>query len=361
MINLLTGPVDVAAEARRAMHEAPGPHRSRAFLDEVAATRGRLCELTGAARAQLLLGSGTLANDVVAAQLSRDGGRGLVLTNGEFGDRLVNHATRAGLRFDVVRRPWGEPLPESAVAEALAAGPAWLWCVQLETSTGVLNDVRAIAARCAATGTVLCLDTISALGLVPLDLRGVRFATGVSGKGLRAYPGLALVFYNHPVDPDPALPRYLDLGLYDTAAGVPFTHSSNLVAALRHALTGVDWPRRYARIREASTRLRGRLRARGLQLVAPEAHAAPGVVTIELPQALPSEQVAAEMERQGILLGAGSDYLRDRNWIQISLMSCPGDADLDDAVEALWRTCTEPAGVPGTAPAPVRHTRRRAR
>ena len=48
---------------------------------------------------------------------------------------------------------------------------------------------------------------------MPVDLTGVYLASGSSGKGLRAYPGLSMVFYHHEVAPAPdKLPRYLDLG-----------------------------------------------------------------------------------------------------------------------------------------------------
>jgi len=44
--------------------------------------------LTGARNTEMVLGSGTLANDVVAAQLSLERGPGLILSNGEFGERF---------------------------------------------------------------------------------------------------------------------------------------------------------------------------------------------------------------------------------------------------------------------------------
>lgn len=37
-----------------------------------------------------MLGTGTLANDAIALQLNSLKGKGLVLTNGEFGNRLVD-------------------------------------------------------------------------------------------------------------------------------------------------------------------------------------------------------------------------------------------------------------------------------
>ena len=60
--------------------------------------------MTKAKRVQIMLGTGTLANDAIALQLRSLKGKGLVLTNGEFGNRLVGHASRAELRFDTYKK-----------------------------------------------------------------------------------------------------------------------------------------------------------------------------------------------------------------------------------------------------------------
>src|SRR6266550_199398 len=93
-VNFLPGPVTVRREVRRAFEQAPESHRAEAFVKDFQATKEILCELVRARSVELLLGSGTLANDVIAGQLSLEGTRGLVLSNGEFGQRLVDHARR---------------------------------------------------------------------------------------------------------------------------------------------------------------------------------------------------------------------------------------------------------------------------
>ena len=172
--------------------------------------RRKLAALTGARHVSLLLGSGTLANDVVAGQLSSQPGKGLILANGEFGKRLIDHASRWRLDFDVYQRPWGQPFEPDAIERQLR-GIAWLWFVHCETSTGMLNDLETFRRLCRPRGIEICVDVISSLGTVPCDLRDVAFATGVSGKGLGAYPGIAMVFHREPPEssrqPAAALPR----------------------------------------------------------------------------------------------------------------------------------------------------------
>jgi aspartate aminotransferase-like enzyme len=67
-------------------------------------------------------GSGTLANDAIAAQLSLLDGRGLVLSNGEFGERLIDHARRFGLSFDVLKIEWGEAFTREGHRAGSAGG-----------------------------------------------------------------------------------------------------------------------------------------------------------------------------------------------------------------------------------------------
>ncbi|MGA4643437.1 aminotransferase class V-fold PLP-dependent enzyme [Limisphaera sp. 4302-co] len=322
-VNFLPGPVAVRREVRRAFEQSPESHRSPVFMSDFHATRQCLCEMTGAAHCQILVGSGTLANDAVGGQLALEGGRGLVLNNGEFGTRLVDHARRWGLDFDVYEVAWGAPFDLAEVRRRIEHTPElrWVWAVHCETSTGVLNDLNALKAVCAEFGLKLCADCISSLGTVPVDLHGVYLATGASGKGLRSYPGLSMVFHHHELRPAPdRLPRYLDLGYYAAQDGVPFTFSSNLLHALRVAIRHADWERRFAQVAELGAELRRRLREAGFQLLAPESIAAPAVVTIVLPPELSSVELGRRMEENGFLLSYNSEYLRRRNWIQIALM-----------------------------------------
>ena len=329
--NFLPGPVTIEAATRRAFAAPAISHRAPAFDEFLARGKSLLRESTHATRVEILLGSGTLANGVVAAQLEGLPGRGLVVANGEFGERLAAHAARHRLPHDVLRFAWGEPLALPEIARALDAGRhAWLWFVHCETSTGVLNDLAALRALCAERGTRVCVDCISSLGTVAVDLEGVFLASGASGKGLRAFPGLALVFYDHAVAPQPErLPSYLDLGAYAAAGGVPYTHSSNLVAALVAALEAQQRQPRIATVARAAAFLRPRLEELGLPILASAEHATPAVFTLALPPDLSSRAVGDTLRGRGVLLSYESGYLIARNWLQICLMGEARRAALD--------------------------------
>lgn len=315
------GPVPVSAAVSAALAAPPISHRSPEFVALMAQMRRNLCDLTGAAHALVLAGTGTLANDAVAAQLNYRGQPGLVLANGEFGDRLIAHARSWRVPHQAVQLAWGEPFDWQALQRITGrTRPAWIWAVLCETSTGMTNDPACLRDLCAQSGAELCLDAVSAVGLMPVDLRGVWLASTVSGKALSAYPGLAVVLHEGRLAPAGVLPRYLDLGAYENAGGVPYTHSSNLLAAFERALASTQWSERYVRTAAIDGRLRAALRAHGLEPLVADASATPGIITLAIPHDQDSQRLALRLAADGIGLAYESAYLRQRNWIQICLM-----------------------------------------
>ncbi len=321
-VNLLPGPTTLSPAVAAALATQPVSHRSLKFSHLLERTRRRLCKLAGAKDACIALGSGTLANDLVAGQIAQLPGRGAVLINGEFGHRLANHATRMGLGFDRIEIPWGSAFEEPTLRTELARLKlSWIWAVHAETSTGVLNDLGLLKQLAAEGSAALHLDCVSSLGLVPCDLDGVATASGVSGKGIRCVAGLAFVFHSSPLpEPRRPLPRYLDLRTYANGQ-VPYTLPSNLVNALLIALEELDSDRRCRETRDAAEWLCGELERAGLEPLAPKAARFPGAITIPLPPHASAHALGDALEREGWHLSYRSAYLAKRNWIQICLMS----------------------------------------
>jgi len=324
LINLLPGPVHINQFVHESLNEIPVSHRSENFVRDFKQTKNLLCRLLNSRSVEILMGSGSLANDCIAAQLSINFGMGLVLSNGEFGNRLIDHALRFGLNFKTLEIDWGMAFDRDQILRLLDEkhDVRWLWAVHCETSTGVLNDLEMLESLCLERGVRLCMDCVSSIGTIPIDLNGVYLASGVSGKGLGAFPGLSMVFYNHDILPlSKDIPRYLDIGLYSSSEGIPFTMSSNLVYALKKALEGFDPDNRYAELENMSSWLRGRLRKIGFHILASDENSSPALITIALPNWIDSDNLGRSLELEGYLLSYRSKYLRKRNWIQISLMS----------------------------------------
>lgn len=321
-VSCLPGPVDLTRAVRAAFARAPQSHRDVPFLAAFDGVRRALCGLTGAEGVALFSGSGTLANDVVAAQLRACGGPGIVLANGEFGERLVDHAQRLRLDARVERAEWGSAFGADAIREIVGRHPdaGWLWMVHHETSTGVLNDLAAAAALGRSRGVRVCADCVSSIGLVPVDLTGVWLASSVSGKALAAPAGLAMVFWTAPPLALADAPRYLDLALHAGTEGVAFTVPSPLVDALAAAL-----PEAAARLatdaaRAPTASLRATLQALGLASLRDDTAAAPGIVTVAMADPGAAWELGERLAALGVAASYRSGYLRDRNWIQFALM-----------------------------------------
>lgn len=322
-VSFLPGPVQIPEKVRETFGERPISHRARRFVDDFQQVKHQLTKLVNARHVEMMLGSGTLGNDAVAAQISLLDGPGLIVTNGEFGERLLDHANRFGLNYKLISYDWGDSIDYHEVQEFLKQNPdtQWLWTVHCETSTGLLNRLEDLKAICREEKVKLCLDCCSSIGVVPVDLEGVFLASSSSGKGMSSLAGVAMVFYHHDIEPSQRLPRYLDIGLYASKDGVPFTHSSNLVYALNTALKRFEsGEAAFKEIADLAQWLRDTLREKGYNIFGSDEDMTPGIVTIALPGSLNAESVGDELERAGYWLSYRSEYLLVRNWIQISLM-----------------------------------------
>jgi aspartate aminotransferase-like enzyme len=341
-ISFLPGPVLLSRDVRAAFERPPVSHRNGQFKEEFARVKSGLCRLVNASDVQILLGTGTLANDVVAAQLTLLDAPGVVLSNGEFGERLIDHARRMKLPHTTVEVEWGRPFDVREVERAVERTRArWLWVVASETSTGMMNDLDQLKRVARRHELALALDCVSAIGAVLVDLSGVHLASGASGKALAALPGLSFVFHSHDVAPAPErLPRYLDLGYYAEKEGIPFTHSSNLVAALDAALNRFNTDEPFQRVASLSSWLRPRLRELGLPLLVDNGQATPAVVTIPLPPSQSATTLGDRLQRHGLLVAYQSEYLERRNWFQIGLMGHCSEAHLERLVTVLSKILT---------------------
>lgn len=346
VVNFLPGPVKIGPSVHAAFARTAISHRSAAFDRDLGRCRARLCELTGARRVALLVGSGTLANDLVAGQIKRLKAPGIVLGNGEFGRRLADHAARLRLNFEHLTADWGQPLPYDELLTRLRvnASIGWLWAVHCETSTGVLNDLEALKDLARRHELRLAMDCISSIGAVPVDLNGVHLASGVSGKALASFPGLCMVFHDKDVTGDPTLPRYLDLSAHASVNGVPFTMSSNLVSALAAALerfetndgnASLSVAAVHRRKIELASQVRRELTALGYRTIAPEEIGSPAVISFVPPAGIESMQLGEYLESRGVLLSYRSRYLIESNVLQVCLMSEHAAADIAALIDCL--------------------------
>jgi aspartate aminotransferase-like enzyme len=335
---LLPGPVTVAPAVRAAFQQSPIYHRGPEFIRLFQKVRRTLGELVGRRGVALLNGSGTLANEAVAACLAADphGGRGVLLVNGEFGRRLSRQALRFGLQPRILNWPWGQPWDLDEVDAALGEEPpgSWVWGVHLESSTGVLNDLPELVRLARARRVRVCVDCISSLGAVPIDLGGVYLATGATGKSLGSYAGVAIVFA-HPEELGrldmAGVPSYFDIPAALENPGPRYTFPSPTLLALDAALTEYATPpkaqARYARYAAVGEYVREELRRVGIEPLAADAWVCPVVTTFAPPAEESSADFVARCRSWGFAIGGQSSYLAERRFVQIATMGAVARED----------------------------------
>lgn len=319
IVNLLPGPVEISQEVIEAFRKIPVSHRGDVFMSDFQVLKTKLSQFVNSKYAEVITGSGTLANEVIAAQLAQLKGRGLILINGEFGERLLSHAQRIKLNCEAVVFPWGQPFSMHEIIKNIDANEPieWIWTVHCETSTGILNDIDALNAICKPRGIKLCVDCISSIATVPVNLKDIYLASGVSGKALCSFGGLAIVFYNHEVEVSPNIARYLDLGYYRAESGIPFTISSCLAYALKTAVESVERnPHFYQTIAQHSKTIRAELERLDFNIMNDLAISSPAVITVQLPAYINSVEFGQFLEDENCFISYKSGYLIKRNLIQ---------------------------------------------
>lgn len=171
--------------------------------------------------AVLMQGSGTFSVEAtIGTALPRRGGKLAVLTNGAYGDRIVQIADRLGIDHTAVAFGEVAQADPQALDAALAADPAitHVALVHCETTTGILNPLAEIADVVKRRGRVFIVDAMSSFGGVPLDMAelDIDWLISSSNKCIQGVPGFGFVLVKRDVIETCAdNARSLSLDLYD--------------------------------------------------------------------------------------------------------------------------------------------------
>src|SRR5262245_61219681 len=166
------GPTWVRPEILEEMARPMIGHRSAEFRELFARIVPRLKTLFGTAQdAFVATCSGTAMME--AALLNTAKQRVLVTTCGAFSERWLAIAEGLGLEVDRLDAGWGNAVDAEELMDHLASRRAHYDAVTLthnETSTGVTNDVAALAraVRDESPDTLILVDAVSSLGGMPV-------------------------------------------------------------------------------------------------------------------------------------------------------------------------------------------------
>ncbi|MFD0895000.1 alanine--glyoxylate aminotransferase family protein [Luteolibacter ambystomatis] len=191
----IPGPIDVSQETYAAMSQPMIGHRGSEFEALYASLQPGLQEIIGTTRPVFL--STSSAWGVMEASL-RNLVRKKVLTLccGAFSDKWFDVAKKCGFEADKIQVEWGEAIDPEAVRAKLAEGGFdTVTLIHNETSTGVMNDLPAIAKVVKSFEDVLLIvDTVSSLSGTPINADELGLDVTLAGvqKALALPPGLAV-------------------------------------------------------------------------------------------------------------------------------------------------------------------------
>jgi 2-aminoethylphosphonate-pyruvate transaminase len=339
------GPINVHPRVRAALAASPDQcHREREYLDMQDRVRANLVAAFGVEAdydAVLVSGSGTAAMEMMISSVAGTGV--LVIDNGVYGDRLAKMARAHKIPVDALSVDWFQRPDPDAVRAALKDEHDTIAIVHHETTTGLLNDLGAIAQVARDTGRKLIVDSVSGLAGESLDFDAVR-PTAVcctANKCIEGLPGVSFVLLRKGTALE-ARSVYLDLGnqlAKQAAGGTPFTPAIQVTAAFEAALEVLlaeTVAGRIQRYRRARDRIHASMAALGIELLLREALRSNTITCAKMPAGADYETMHARLREDGFVIYAGQGDLA-KTAFRIANMGQIPDERLDALGPALKR------------------------
>jgi alanine-glyoxylate transaminase/serine-glyoxylate transaminase/serine-pyruvate transaminase len=155
-------------------------------------------------RAYIYISNGHGAWEASLTNVLSRGDKILVLESGRFAIGWGDSARRMGVEVEVLKGDMRRAVRPDEVETRLRADKSGsikaILVAQVDTASGVVNDIAAIgkAIRAAGHDALLMVDAVASLGCMPFDMDdwGVDVAMSGSQKGLMTPPGLGFVAAN---------------------------------------------------------------------------------------------------------------------------------------------------------------------
>jgi aspartate aminotransferase-like enzyme len=349
----LPGPTEVRDEIMAAMIQPMIPHRGPEFerLFQRLQTGLRPVFMT---ERPVYISSSSATGMMEAAIRSAPTGRILCLVNGAFSERFAHIASMCARDVDRYEVAWGQVHAIRQLEERFAMRKyAAITVVHSETSTGALNDVRAIS-DCAHRHGVICLiDSVSGIGGAELrfDEWKLDYVLTGSQKALALPPGLSFAVASAAFVDQANGSRdrgvYFDIVELDAYARrnqTPSTPALTLFYALEAQLKSIaseGLEARWSRHRAMAARTQEWIAkisdetGKKLGNIAPLGSQSPTVSTIRLPADLPAEAFTGAVAKRAIIVGNGYGKLKSATF-RIGHM---GDHTLD-TIERCLSACS---------------------
>ena len=347
MLLLNPGPVTLTERVRRSLLQADLCHRESEFFDLQDEARSRLLATYALPTQQwtsvLLTASGTAAVESMLAALVPANGRLLIIENGVYGERMAQICAQYGISHERLIGEWMLAPDWTAVAARMDAAKATrpfthAAIVHHETTTGRLNDLKALCALCRSRGIGVLADCVSSFGAEEIDFTdsSLYAVAATANKCLHGVPGAAFVLARRAAL-ESAISRtyYLDLSrlarLQDQR-NTPFTPSVQayyaLVEALREFEEEGGRAARYARYAALAEQARAGLERLGITAVLPPQESSVVLRAYRLPSGVAYPALHDSLKADGFVIYAGQGGL-STSLFRISTMGAMGGADID--------------------------------
>ncbi|MFH1406989.1 MAG: alanine--glyoxylate aminotransferase family protein [Candidatus Omnitrophota bacterium] len=352
---LTPGPTPVPPQALLAMAKPMIHHRTPQFMEFLKeATQNLKYVLQTNYDVFIFASSGTGAMDASVCNLLSSGDKALVVNTGKFGERFKEICAAYGVESICLDVVYGEAVSPKLIEDTLAKHKdiKAVYTTLCETSTGVINDIKAIGEVVEKTPAVLIVDTISGLGACEfkMDEWSVDVAVCGSQKGLMLPPGLAFIGISPKawkLVEQSKLPKYyFDFKQAKKALDkndTPFTPAVSLVIGLCETLKiikqeGLEnvW-KRHERLANA---MRQAVKALGLELFAKSA-SSNAVTAVKAPQGIDSENVVKLLrDKYGVWIAGGQAHMKGKVF-RIAHMGYMTEPDILVAISALEMVLVE--------------------
>ncbi len=285
----------------------------------------------------------------------RNSARGKILccVNGAFSKRFADIAKACGIEADTYEVPWGAAHDPDELADRLSKDSYdAVTMVHSETSTSVLNDIRALAAAAADhDDTLVIVDSVSGFGGAELrpDEWGLDFLLTGSQKSFALPPGLAFGVPSEAMLARSAeVPNkgfYFDLQKFAASQEKwqsPSTPALSTMYALQVQLERMQaegmearWARHHAMAKRTWDWVEEMKDAGvGLDLLAPAGYRSPCVTAITVADGESGPKIVKGMAERGWVIGGGYGKMKPGS-IRIGHMGEHTLDELNELLEAL--------------------------
>jgi len=248
------GPVNVAENVRKAICKEDICHREEDFSYLLKSIEDKLLKLfeikeTDKYRSVVLTGSGTAANESILSSVVGDKNI-LILSNGEFGERLYNISRIHNPNTTILKFDWGERLNLEKIDSYLKNNKVdIISMVHHETSSGMLNPIEKIGELSRIHNTMFIVDCVSSAGaeLIDVEKYNISFCSSSSSKAIGSYSGISFVIGKkqefEKLKDMPVKTTYLNLynfyNFINTVSQTPNTPAVHLFFAFEQALLNI--------------------------------------------------------------------------------------------------------------------------